>query len=74
MIEVPQPEITAMVVDLKLASVEGNAVLIAENRQEHFAAQFAFHWFPIDIEIVGERGRRPVFGNVPPPEVLGLIN
>ena len=48
------------------------SILVAEDGQQHLAAQFLAQRIPVDIEIVGMARRGTVLEHVKPPAVVGL--
>src|SRR5439155_1487841 len=51
-------------------TIEDRAILIAQNRNQHFALQFALEWIPVNIEELRVSGSFPVLQNVKPPGVI----
>ena len=56
--------------NLQLAALQHGAVMIMQNRDEHFSMQLLFQRMPVDIEETGIDGSLPVFQHVQPPGVV----
>ena len=59
-------------VDLELAPLEHASVLIAQNRQQNFAAQVRLERMPIDVEVRRVHRARPIFEHIHPPLIKRL--
>ena len=58
--------------ELQLLALEDGAVLIAEDRDEHFVGELVLHRMPFDVEEASEARARPVLEHVEPPRIRGL--
>ena len=59
---------------LQLLLFEHLAKLIAQHRQQHFAAQAFLRRVPVDVEVLGEGRSRPVFQHVLPPAIVRIVD
>src|SRR5215472_934521 len=71
-LEIEDAELAAFPIkcEFQIAFLEGRAVLIGQDRNQHFSLQFIFNRVPIDVEEVGVIGGFSVFKNIEPPRVV----
>jgi len=56
------------------AAVERRAVVLAEDRQQHLAAQVRVERLPVDVEITRVGRGWPIFQHILPPAVVGTVD
>ena len=69
-IEKRECAVSRVVRDPEFAALEFAAIVIAEDRNEHFAGKIRIDRMPVDVEVVGERRRLAVLQDVHPPRIV----
>ena len=73
-VAVTHPERASVLDERQVSVLEDLAVLIAEDREQHFVFQLRLRRPPIDVEELGVRRPRTVLEHVVPPDVVARID